>query len=362
MIQSVCQKPGGCKSWFWRAFVIILLGVGCNQAGLAQAKQTAGSSAIPDVAEWVSNMVVYGQQQCNQTAIDAAIGAGGVVSESNVWYYDGARVFDQIAEFTKNSNWYTCATYVSDAYRSWVLATAGGASWPVGALSGWRVFSRGLLYDYQRTQNPLSAQAVRTLAYNSAFAGSGGGPTCDVARETAYMINALIDVQQLGDPQSPLLATSVNYSIGHIQGWFGTQQGACAYVPVFVVGLTMEALTYYYEKTGDPRIPPVIKQAADGLWQNYWVPSASAFLYDNSPGSTADGTANTSLLIAPAYAWLWQVTGDTTYVTEGDQIFAGAVQYAWLAGGKQYSQSYRWSFDYAKWRSQHRSGLPPVHY
>jgi hypothetical protein len=176
------------------------------------------------------------------------------------------------------------------------------------------------------------------------------------------MINALVDVHELGDPTSPLLATSVGYAIGHLQGWFGTQQGACSYVPVFMVGLTMEALTYYYEKTGDARVPPVIKEAADGLWQNYWVPSAQAFLYDNSPGATADGTVNTSLLIAPAYAWLWQVTGDMTYVTRGDEIFVGGVLYAWLDGGKQFSQSYRWSFDYVKWRTQFRTGHPPIHY
>ena len=55
-------------------------------------------------------------------------------------------------------------------------------------------------------------------------------------------------------------------------------------------------------------------------------------------------------MIAPLYGWLFQQTGDVKYRNIGDQIFTSGVQKAWLDGGKQFSQNYRWSFKYVEWR------------
>jgi hypothetical protein len=55
------------------------------------------------------------------------------------------------------------------------------------------------------------------------------------------------------------------------------------------------------------------------------------------------------MLIAPAYAWFYNLTGDVSYLQKGDQIFNGGVAGAWLGGGKQFSQNYRWSFQYVEW-------------
>src|SRR5207302_11359528 len=122
-------------------------------------------------------------------------------------------------------------------------------------------------------------------------------------------------------------------------------------------GLTAEALIGYYQKTNDPRIFLAIKTAMDWLWANAWVPSNQAFWYQNwvpDPSQPLPATTvapDLNLLIAPAYAWLYQMTGDTTYRDEGDQIFAGGVAGAYLAGSKQFNQNYKWSFDYVKWRT-----------
>ena len=62
-------------------------------------------------------------------------------------------------------------------------------------------------------------------------------------------------------------------------------------------------------------------------------------------------TAEVDLLIAPAYAWIYHLTGDPVYQVRGDKAFAGGVKGAWLDGGKMFTQSYRWSFDYVKWRT-----------
>jgi hypothetical protein len=62
-----------------------------------------------------------------------------------------------------------------------------------------------------------------------------------------------------------------------------------------------------------------------------------------------------NLMIAPIYAWLYHQTGEARFLERGDQVFSGGVRRAWLGGGKQFNQSYRWSFDYVHYRS-----LPPV--
>jgi hypothetical protein len=229
-----------------------------------------------------------------------------------------------------------------------------GANWPVGALGGWRVFPHGLLNDYRRTDDSNSRDAVIRLAQNSAFAGAGGGPTCAVSRETAYIINAYLAAEDVGQPRNPLLATAVNYALGHIDQWFVSK--TCPDMLPFMVGLTMEALINYYEKTGDVRIPPQIRIAADGLWSTAWVPASVSFYYE-SAGDQTVGTAGLNLLIAPAYAWLWQKTGAAKYLDRGDQAFAGGVVYTIFWSGKQFSQNYRWSFDYVKWRSANPNSL-----
>ncbi len=55
------------------------------------------------------------------------------------YYYDGARVFYQIAEYTKDASWITCAEQAVVAYRDqYLVPNKYGAA-------GWMIFPRGLL-------------------------------------------------------------------------------------------------------------------------------------------------------------------------------------------------------------------------
>ncbi len=309
---------------------------------------------IPQLKTWESNMTANATRFCSESEINSAIGAGGVTTEGNVWYYDGAHVYSQIAEYTKNPSWLTCAGYSNQAYRNWVLTVTAGASWPVGALNPWRIFPHGLLADYRRSGNSLSKTAIQKLAYNSAAAAVGGGTDCITSRETAYMMTTYLAAEAIGEPRNPLLAASVNFALGHIDQWFVSK--TCPTLAPFMVGLTMEALIEYYAATADPRIPPAIALAAEELWNRAWLPNGNAFYLD-SYYSTVAGS-DLSLLIAPAYAWLWQRTGEAKYQERGDQIFAGGVLQAIFWSGKQFSQNYRSSFNYVRWRSAPARTLP----
>ncbi|HJZ95544.1 MAG TPA: hypothetical protein VKE70_03505, partial [Candidatus Solibacter sp.] len=311
----------------------------------------------PQLQTWQSRMLNGGSQFCNAAEINAAIGSSGVSTEGNVWYYDGTRVYAQIAAYTKDATWYTCAGYTNRAYTDWVLTLTNGVSWAVGALNGWRIFPDGALSDYRRTGNANSRLAVVRLAKNSAWAEQGGDASCDVSRETAYIMNAYVAAERIGEPRNPLLETSVVYALGHINQWFVTR--TCSFAP-FMVGLTLEALMNYHELTKDSRILPAVQTAADGLWDRAWVASGGGFMYDTVSDPTAAPDLN--LLIAPAYAWLWQLTGAQKYLDEGDQVFAGGVLGATFWSGKQSSQSYRSSFNYVKWRSSAPGTIPLTGY
>jgi len=297
---------------------------------------------IPALSTWESNMRTLGTQFCNQSQIQS-LG----LSESNMWYYDGIRTYYRIADYTGNTFYNTCATYVRNVYQPYVLNNNG---W----VGGWRIFPHGLVQDWLRTGNQGSYNAALMLRNTSNFAATGGGADHTLSRETAYAIHAYLETMDLGQPAHPMLATAVNYALGHLNQWAVAQ--TASYVQPFMVGLTMEALINYYERTGDARIPPAIETAANWLWPKAWNSGAQAFNYMvctpaySNPDCSYGPSADLNLLIAPAYAWLYRRTGNTTHLTRGDAIFQGGVTGAWLGNGKQFNQNYRWSFDFVRWR------------
>lgn len=122
-----------------------------------------------------------------------------------------------------------------------------------------------------------------------------------------------------------------------------------------MVGLTAHTLIRDWEETGDPRLLPALRRAADWLWANAWIPADESMWYESL--DTSHGAPDLNLLIAPIYAFLYWQTGETKYLDQGDAFFAGGVKSAYLGSGKQFDQNYWWSFDYVNWRSG--AGDPP---
>ena len=59
-----------------------------------------------------------------------------------------------------------------------------------------------------------------------------------------------------------------------------------------------------------------------------------------------------NLLIVPMFGYVALARQDADLFKFADKVFKAGATKAYLDGGKQFSQSYRWSFDYLKWRSQ----------
>lgn len=321
--------------------VVITLAILCGLPACAQP------IPIPNLSKWESQMIQYATPNCNEAAIKKALGARP--DESNVWYYDGMRVFQQIAQYTNNPDWYRCAEYVAVAYQSYVI----GARTP-----GWRVFPKGLHDHFVRTGDLRSLQGVVDLATKSAFANSATDPawsdSWEYSREMAYIMDAYVYHHNLGSDH-PLIPVALGDIFGHFDQWFVSKTSGI--VKPFMVGLSAEALIEYYTHVSpDPRILTTLQLAADWMWDRAWVPSARAFQYGVCRQSKYNKECNQgpspdlNMLIAPMYAWLYMKTGDVKYQERGDAIFSGGVDLAYLGSGKHFSQNYRWSFAYVTWR------------
>ena len=332
-----------------------------TNAGAAPAKPTAYPALppLPQFALWESQMIQYGRKHCNQATIMA-----GSTWEGGVWYYDGERTFYQIGDYTKDPSWALCAGYVEAMYRdSYVLPNEG-------RIQGWRIFTRGMAMDYLKTGDALSKEGVAKLSMNGAYEGPGTYIPYTVrysqSREIAYALDSYMDAEDVGEPRHPLRDKYVDIALGHVDQWFGAR--TTNYIQPFMVGLTGEALIRHFEKTGDPRVLPTLTNAAEWLWANAWRPAQQAFWYESYPFEGTDpgfypasGAPDLNMLIVPIYGWLYQQTGDKKWIDRGDQIFAGGVVGAYLDGGKQFSQNYRLSFDYLKYRASGTTGCNPAY-
>lgn len=312
-------------------------------------KKTKSGQDFPGLSVWQKNMTVLGRKWCNGKKY-------GFGWEADVWFYDGTRVYYQIADYTHDSSWNSCALNVAQQYRDYVLEHSG-------KIPGWRVFPRGMRMAWQRTGDDTYKQAVILLARNSAYAYKAGGASDTLIRETAYVVEAYLEAERVGEPRNPKLQTAVDYLLGDFQRIFVTA-GYKINQPFFD-GLAAEALIDYYIVTQDPKIPPAIKLMVDGLWAKGYDHDQHKLAYNPDPeGPTCTVgcgkyVPDLSNLISPAYAWYWRFSNDDVYRQRADQIFDHSMDTDIAYSGKIFSQNYRWSFDYVYWRG---GGAPDQEY
>ena len=293
--------------------------------------------AIPALDEWEHQMVKYGHKFCDLTT-PLTIGW-----EGDVWYYDGARTYYQIAEYTGNPYWEQCAQYITDAYREYVISNAG-------VVTGYRVFPHGLYLNYLRTGNSRAKDALELLATKASYASAGGGIEVDLIRETAYHTQAQVTAEKAGFPFAPTFARTKEFALGQVNALM-TEALPSVHQP-FMDGLMASALIDSHKRIPDPRIPHTLAAFSDFIWDRAWKASEEGFIYRlNDARYDTTGDAGLNQLIAPLYGWLWNITRDSKFLARGDQIFQGGVRRgegvtSWF--GKGFNQNFRASFDYVQ--------------
>lgn len=264
-------------------------------------------------------------------------------------YYDAARVFYQIADYTGDSSWNQYAEIAAKSYRDeYVLPNNG-------TVPGYWHFTRGLTMHYLRTGDTLSRDAAVLLSQNASYAGDSTPLSWTdsqaKSREVAYAINSYLDSESIGVARRDRLEPLFEQALGHLDQWF-VDDSVADYAP-FMFGLTSEALINYYNQVDqDPRILESIELGINQTWDQMWSEEDQSFFY--RANDTSNGKPDLNALIAPAYEWVYSMTGNSLYRERADKIFSGGVEGAWLSGAKQFNQNYRWSFEFV----QSRYGVP----
>jgi len=370
MITAGMHQRGATKSTLGSSIAVIIV------IALLTAVSVGAQTPIPQLALWEANMRSYGQLACEYLGQPHSFDE--YLTEV---YYDAERAFQQVAEYTGDGAWLTCTQRAAAIYRDQYVMGAPCWGGGFGCVPGYWNFTHGLTMDYLRTGDAASRDAVMALSEHAAYAVDTTPLEETVSpwlsREVAYAIMSYINAEKVGAAPRARLPQLVDQALGHLDQWFVSRSFRCPsfcqpaeaagqyYIQPFMLGLTAEALIMYADKTGDGRILPAIKTALDWLWDNAWVVADQSFWYENwvsdpsIPFPARRGAPDLNLVIAPAFAWVYQQTGDLTYRDRGDAVFAGGVLNAYLAGGKQFDQNYSWSFDYVKWRGAAAAPPPP---
>jgi hypothetical protein len=127
----------------------------------------------------------------------------------------------------------------------------------------------------------------------------------------------------------------------------------CGHNKPFMVGLLNDAMIKYHAQfNADARILPAIRKSDDYMWSKDWNSVERAFVYlgGSCPGDEGGPSPDLNNLVVNGYAWVYRQTGNAAYRDRADQIFAGAVDKAWLSGSKQFNQEYTSSFRYLAYR------------
>jgi hypothetical protein len=333
------------------------------------SSSTEMDGTTPCPQNWTSNMVTYGQKWgvpgIGQNNYDAANWGG---ASEGAWYYDGARVYYQIHDYDQAHNvtnnpdqWNTYAQNWESSYLNYVVGTNYN-------IWGYSVFPHGLYMNYQRNGNSGEKTAVLALGNSYYTNGILSGIDPVYMREMSYGLNAERLAYDLNPTTAAAtaLARQADMVIG-IVDQATVDQNTMA-TESFMLGLATESLIQYYEDghTDNLQIPWTIKNAADWMWNNAWQTqngpgeenNENSFYYmigQHKYGSPESENRYLNLLSCPMYAWLYRYTGDSKYQVEGDQCFQSGVTadpgdgIGW--SGKNFSQNYRWSFDYVNWRS-----------
>ena len=324
----------------------------------------------------------YGQMHCTtlRTGQDQYGNPQNYDQMVGATYYDAMAVYLQFYQHTGDAKWWSCAQAAKAQFRdNYVLRSDVH-----GQVPGYWNFTTGLVMDYQINGDETSKFAAILLSQNASYASDSAplewSASPALSREVAYAIRSYLNTEKLGVPRRARLADLVNQAFSHIDQWFISKSYRTPedtepanlrgqyYIQPFMVGLTLDSLIMYYDATSDPqeraRVVSNVQISLDWLWANSWVAADRAFWYENEvpdasvPFFEKRGAPDLNLLIAPAYAWLYKITGNTTYRDRGDQVFSGGVQGAWLDGIKQFNQNYVKSFDYVKWRQEAEEANP----
>jgi hypothetical protein len=340
--------------------------------------------AIPDKSVWESKMLTLAAKWCpnksagaiNPSPFPAKSGLSfGSAGENQIWYYDGAWAYYQIADYTNDEGWSRCGDTIANFYREAILAVDGRFS------TYHRWFTDGLRRS-SINSDQKGKLAIERVWDNNGTSIVSGSLTDAGMRETAYALETAIAAARVRGATrfsgiaDAAMKARVQRTADQLLGLLMVYtDDNYTYFQSFMAGLGMRAAIEWYEFSEDKRVPVIVKGLVDMMNAEMWnknpsFPNEMSWMRGAAvPGAGAGGprcayncfpypSAELHMLFVPAWAWLWWMTGDPTYQTIGDAMWKAALKRDIGYSGKIFSQSFRWSFDYVAWREGKKPDRP----
>ena len=358
---------------------------------------------IPSLSTWSSYISSWGQQfytgfkTQNQTQgfYDNDNYSATLSAATNaVWNYGGDRIALDFGDYLNgDQTWYLHAQRVFAQRLAWGLNAPRSSN---GIWQEWNLFPHAYAQWWWRFGD---AEAKKALAFTLTPLVNNPGMVAepltwaykyvpvDTIRTMPYSLGALTDQWLVtgepvtnsgvneGQARVDLLLQAMDEVVNcnPVEGT-GNAYPICPGTPTFDLGLVTEELIHWYTAqayegvTPDARIPVVIGQLMDWFYSNEFNQTGTDYTSPYSlnliPGKPV-GNNQLNMLTAPAFTWLWTMSGDNctlptshvSCVSAGDTMAQHALDGNYFYGAKQFNQVYKLFPTYYNWRTGNWTGL-----
>jgi hypothetical protein len=299
---------------------------------------------IPSLATWGSEWARLADKWCTYTDQQNALGNFiGWGNQGLSWFYDGFRVYQQLATFTgtNRAHWNHCAQAIGDLYAYYGENNNGN-------FASYSMFAHGLGMNYSRTGDPKMLAAIVAMATLSADHNSAGSPDPYTMREAAYRANFWIEYYQHTGILYPLLQRDIDKLIGYMD--ILARDGPAGIHP-FMYGLVEDPLQSWWflsvqRGAPDYRVVSALQKAWPVLWAASWI-DGREFDYDNLLLPTDHGIRYSDLnpLDVQWPAFIWYMTGDPVAQQQANLVFQHGLDSPpdYGVSGKAWSQGWEMS-------------------
>jgi hypothetical protein len=301
-------------------------------------------------------------------------------SNGEVWFYNN-ETFWRIAEFTGDPSWIRCGEAVAKAMSDKFL-TVGPSPVPGNGIFyfPWqlvRAYSSSRDARYRKAINVITGTTASETTTEVAGGLNSRGDMRDLyQREMGFALERWLSKRAITGEENYSLRNLADCAIG-ILYMNAAGRPERTFNEPWLLNTLVQPLIRYYSIYRDERVPHVIRLFLNKAWNDWWNPGRFQFPYNPEPwGERCYGNncidnpvqnfrypgARLNAYMAPAYAWMFRLSGDTRYRDRHDTMFsriwepdAPELPYDGGTSGdpynaKEWSQVYYWSFAGVEWR------------
>lgn len=279
-----------------------------------------------------------------------------------VWQYDGAEIYYRMAFHFNDPKWNNCGNYITNIVSSYL----DGADTQPYFYTMFRGLTRAYYYTRQYNHRLAILRAsTGTIQY---IEGTLDNTRMREMSGALDRVNARIKITGVYNYTKPDYISVIIGILDEISNG-GT---ISTFNQPFMGGMLIRNLTEEYREHNDERIPIVVKQYLDALWNDWYDPTIKGVWYSSYPegercfGENCQAVTDTlgiydgnvlNGMIFPGFHFIWRLNGNNIYRDRGDELW----QYMFGANlllepyhAKNWTEMNYWASDAYLWRTNQK--------